>query len=53
MKGGFPYRVQMQQIYEWRNNHTQVLKQIQTVQNHTSRQRQQPGKNLAQVWEKI
>ena len=49
MKGGFPYQIQIQYIYKWRNNHPKVLKEIQMVQNHTSKKFQPPVKMLAQV----
>ena len=45
MEGGIPYWMQIQQIYEWRNNHPQVFKKIQMVQNHTSQKFQQPEKH--------
>ena len=37
IQGGFPCQMQMQHIYEWRNNHPQVLRQINSVQKRTSR----------------
>ena len=37
MQGGFPCRMQTQQIHEWKNNRLQDLRKIDMVQNHTSR----------------
>ena len=52
MQGRFPCQMRVLNIYEWINNHSQVLGQINTVQNHTSQKWQRPEVTLDKVREK-
>ena len=56
MHGGFKARMKTQHRYEWRNNDPGVLKQIQQVYKHTSRNKRNRGDDimsLAQARDKV